>query len=68
MMTDGVYRTLSEAEILENMAHPVQKAAMRMEALIEEKKLPNQDNFTAVLVEIKEENVKKTNRKKRKEP
>lgn len=67
MMTDGVYRTLSKTEILENMDYPVQKAAMRIEALIEEKKLPNQDNFTAVLVEIKEGNVKKNDRKKRKD-
>lgn len=68
MMTDGVYRTLSEQQILENMEYPVQKAVIRMEALIEEKQLPNQDNYTAVLVEIKEADAKKASRKKRKEP
>ena len=54
LITDGVYNTLSDAEILSSMEYSAGRAMMHIEMQIEAKNRPNQDNYTAVLIEIKE--------------
>lgn len=52
IMTDGVFGTLSDAEIASALEASAPEAALRLEALIEEKQLENQDNYTAIIIEI----------------
>lgn len=54
MMTDGVYNTLSEEEILSAMDYAPEKAMMNLEMQIRSKNKENQDNYTALLIEIQE--------------
>lgn len=54
LITDGVYNTLSDAEILSSMEYSAGRAMMHIEMQIEAKNRPNQDNYTAVLIEINE--------------
>lgn len=51
LMTDGVYRTLTEEEMEDALKLSAEKAAMKLEALIMKKKKANQDNYTAVIFE-----------------
>lgn len=55
LMSDGVFGTLSEKEIIEALQYPAEKATMRLGMQIEQKKKPNQDNYTAIVVEIIEQ-------------
>jgi len=52
IMTDGVFGTLSDAEIASALEAGAPEAALRLEALIKEKKKENQDNYTAIIIEI----------------
>lgn len=54
LMSDGVYHSLTEEEMAESMKLSVEKAAMQLGMKIEEKRKKNQDNYTAVIVEMKE--------------
>lgn len=50
LMSDGVYRTLSESEIAESMGLLPQKAADDVVRRVLEKKAPHQDNMSIVVV------------------
>ncbi len=52
LVSDGVYNTLSEAEILALMQYAVGKSMMSLGVQIESRKKPNQDNYTALLLEV----------------
>ncbi len=52
IMTDGVFGTLSDAEIASALEASAPEAALRLEALIKDKKKENQDNYTAIIIEI----------------
>ena len=52
LITDGVYNALSDVEIMNSMEYPAGRAMMHMEMQIEGKNLTNQDNYTALLIEI----------------
>lgn len=52
LMSDGVFGTLSEQEIEETMKYSAEKAAMYLGIRIENKKRPNQDNYTALVIEV----------------
>ncbi|MBQ8835343.1 MAG: serine/threonine-protein phosphatase [Oscillospiraceae bacterium] len=52
LMSDGIYRALTEAELTRYLRRPAAKCARIMERRIRQKKLPQQDNFTAVILEI----------------
>lgn len=54
LVSDGIYNTLSDEEILASMEYPIGRAMMHMEMQIEGKNKTNQDNYTALLVEIGE--------------
>lgn len=51
LMTDGVFGTLSEDELIQCMRCTVQEAAERIIAAVEEKNMTHQDNATVVIVE-----------------
>lgn len=51
LMTDGVFGTLSEQEILEAVSGNAMEAARRIEEKVLEKRKPTQDNFTAVILQ-----------------
>lgn len=53
LMSDGIYRTLSEAEMNRYLTRPAAKCAKMFARRIRVKKMPQQDNFTAVILEIK---------------
>ena len=50
LMTDGVFNTLSDEEILHQMDRPPQEAADALIAMVDEKQIPHQDNATIVIV------------------
>lgn len=52
MMTDGLFGTLSDEEIVQALEMPAPEAAKRLDGLVREKKKPNQDNYTAIILEI----------------
>jgi len=53
IMSDGVFGTISEAELAETASTAeVQKAGTVIEQKIKEKAKPNQDNYTAIILEI----------------
>lgn len=52
LMSDGVYRALSEAELAVLLAKSASVCEKTITARILEKNLPQQDNFTAVILEI----------------
>lgn len=54
LVTDGIYNTLSDEEIIKSMEYPIGRAMMHMEMQIEGKNKANQDNYTALLIEIYE--------------
>lgn len=51
LMTDGVYRTVTDDEIKNIAKSSAEKAALDLEDMIVSKHKPNQDNFTAVILE-----------------
>ena len=52
LMSDGIYRALSEAELSKYLRKPAEKCAKMLARRIRMKKMPQQDNFTAVILEI----------------
>ncbi|MDR1668648.1 MAG: protein phosphatase 2C domain-containing protein [Oscillospiraceae bacterium] len=53
LMTDGVFGTVTERELTEAATLPnVYEAAAEIERVIIAKRKPNQDNFTAVILEV----------------
>lgn len=51
LMSDGVFGTLTEAQIIEAMARPVEESAAIINQTIQMIGKPNQDNYTALIVE-----------------
>lgn len=51
LMSDGVYRALSQEEMARCLQGDVSKAAHALRAAVTKKALPQQDNFTAVILE-----------------
>ena len=52
LMSDGVYRALSQEEMARCLQGDVFEAAHALRAAVTKKALPQQDNFTAVILEI----------------
>ena len=52
LMSDGVYRALSQEEMAGCLQGDVSRAARALRAMVTKKALPQQDNFTAVILEI----------------
>lgn len=52
-MTDGVFGTLSEAQIAEAMRYPMEESIRLMDESIRAVGKPNQDNYTAVVLECR---------------
>ena len=51
LMSDGVYRALSQEEMARCLQGDVSRAARALRAMVTKKALPQQDNFTAVILE-----------------
>lgn len=51
LMSDGVYRALTQGELSRCLEGAAEKAAGAIRRAVEEKGLPQQDNFTAVILE-----------------
>ncbi|HWR23757.1 MAG TPA: PP2C family serine/threonine-protein phosphatase [Feifaniaceae bacterium] len=51
LMTDGVFNTLTDEEILSAMAFAPHESAERLQKLVLHKNKPKQDNFTAIVLE-----------------
>lgn len=51
LMSDGVFGTLSDVEMISAMQYLPDKAAMSIGMQIEQKKRKNQDNYTAIILE-----------------
>lgn len=51
LMSDGIYRSMTEAELAEEMDLRPNEATSRIVGRVVEKKLPHQDNMTIVVVE-----------------
>lgn len=52
VMTDGVFGTLSDEKIVEALALSAPEAALRLDELIKAEARENQDNYTAIIIEI----------------
>lgn len=52
LVSDGVYRALSQAEIADYLTGELQNAAQAIRTAIHKKRHPQQDNYTAVILEI----------------
>ena len=52
LLSDGVYNSVTEEEIIESMELPLGRAMMRLGMQVEEKRKRNQDNYTAIVLEI----------------
>lgn len=52
LVSDGVYRALSQNEMAECLCAGAQQSVQAVRALIQKKNLPQQDNYTAVVLEI----------------
>lgn len=52
LLSDGVYNSVTEEELLESMEFPLGRAMMRLGMKVEEKRKKNQDNYTAIVLEI----------------
>lgn len=50
LLTDGVFGTLSENEIISKLDNPVEKIAMLIHMEVENKQKPNQDNYTGIFI------------------
>lgn len=55
LMSDGVYNSVGKAEMIELLKRPAAEAADGLGALIEEKRLSAQDNYTAIIIACGEE-------------
>lgn len=52
LASDGIYRALSQDELAEHLSGTAAQAAQAILAAIQQKRLPQQDNFTALVLEI----------------
>lgn len=52
LMSDGVYRSLTQEELCQSLEKGADKSAELIRKRIEAKALPQQDNFTAIILEI----------------
>lgn len=52
LMSDGVYNALEERELEECLKAVPEEAVEKMKELIQEKAYTNQDNYTAVVIEV----------------
>ena len=52
LMSDGIFGTLSDEEILLALGNPPAKAAQEMDRMVAEKGKPKQDNYTGILIRI----------------
>lgn len=52
LVSDGVYNTLTQEEIMGAMRNPLGKSMMNLEIQIERKRKGKQDNYTALVIEI----------------
>lgn len=52
LLSDGVYNSVTEEELTESMELPLGKAMMHIGMQVEEKRKKNQDNYTAIVLEI----------------
>lgn len=52
LMTDGIFNTLSDGQIVEALAQPAPEAALRLDEMIKAEARENQDNYTAIIIEI----------------
>lgn len=53
LLSDGVYNSVTEEEILESMQLPLARGMMNLGMQVEGKRKKNQDNYTAIVLEIK---------------
>ncbi len=53
LLSDGVYNSVTEEELADSMQLPLSRAMMRVGMQVEEKRKKNQDNYTAIVLEIK---------------
>lgn len=53
LLSDGVYNSLTSEEIIDSMQFSVSRTMMHLGMQIEGKRKKNQDNYTAVMLEIK---------------
>lgn len=51
LMSDGIFRELSEAELVGDLSFPPQEAAEKIVSHIKEKADPNQDNMSIIIIE-----------------
>lgn len=54
LMSDGVYNTVSMGEMIDTLSFDAENAAVKLENQIVNKRIANQDNYTAVIIEILE--------------
>ncbi|MCM1039200.1 MAG: protein phosphatase 2C domain-containing protein [Roseburia sp.] len=54
LVSDGIYNTLTDEEIIESMQMPAGRSMMHLGMQVEGKRKKNQDNYTALLIEIEE--------------
>ena len=52
LMSDGVYNALNEKEISACLSNNAQEAAERLQDAVNEKHFANQDNYTAIVIEV----------------
>jgi len=53
LLTDGVFGTLTENEIAAELMYSAARAAKHIELMILERRKPDQDNFTGILVKVR---------------
>ena len=53
LMSDGIFGTLSDEEILQALSMAPAKAALEMDRMVAEKAKPKQDNYTGILIQVK---------------
>ena len=53
LMSDGVYNALTEEELCSALGLPAEQAAEALRRRIQEKNYPTQDNYTAILLEMR---------------
>ncbi len=52
LLSDGVYNSVTEEEMIKSMKLPLARAMMQLGMQVEEKRKRNQDNYTAIVLEI----------------
>lgn len=50
LMTDGIFGTLTDEEIIAKLDNPVEKIAMSVHMEVENRQKPNQDNYTGIFI------------------